>query len=107
MCAGAWAGRTVHTHTARLGITRLDRITIDRDHTGGAEILRLSRDRFEDCTHVFESHHHDYKRARAVLAKYKVPTELAHASIRHRPAKPPPYQLNGRDGPPVRTLSRT
>ena len=41
------------------------------------------------------------------LAKYKVPTELAHASIRHRPAKPPPYQLNGRDGPPVLTLSRT
>ena len=74
MCAGAWAGRTVHTHTARLGITRLYRITIDRDHTGGAEILRLSRDRFEDCTHVFESHHHDYKRARAVLAKYKVPS---------------------------------
>ena len=36
-----------------------------------------------------------------------VPTELAHASIRHRPAKPPPYQLNGRDGPPVLTLSRT
>ena len=67
-----WAHRA--PHTARLGITRLYRITIDRDHTGGAEILRLSRDRFEDCTHVFESHHHDYKRARAVLAKYKVPS---------------------------------
>ena len=63
--------------------------------------MRLSRDRFEDCTHVFESHHHDYKRARAVLAKYKVPTEVALATVRYRPAKPPQYQLNGRDGPTV------
>ena len=63
--------------------------------------MRLSRDRFEDCTHVFESHHHDYKRARAVLAKYKVPTEVALATVRYRPAKPPQYQLNGRDGPAV------
>jgi len=70
-------------------------------HPGGAEIVRLSRDRFEDCTHVFESHHHDYKRARAVLAKYKVPTEVALATVRYRPAKPPQYQLNGRDGPTV------
>ena len=63
--------------------------------------MRLSRDRFEGCTHVFESHHHDYKRARAVLAKYKVPTEVALATVRYRPAKPPQYQLNGRDGPAV------
>lgn len=57
-------------------------------HPGGAQILRLSRDRFEDCTHVFESHHHNYKRARAIIQKYKVPTEEALRTVRPRPAKP-------------------
>ena len=36
-----------------------------------------------------------------MLAKYKVPTEVALATVRYRPAKPPQYQLNGRDGPAV------
>lgn len=42
-------------------------------HPGGAEILRLARDRFEDSTYAFESHHHNYAHARRVIAKYEVP----------------------------------
>lgn len=41
-------------------------------HPGGAEVLRLSRDRFEDSTFVFESHHNNYSRARSIIAKYEV-----------------------------------
>jgi fatty acid desaturase len=44
-------------------------------HPGGAEILALARDRFEDCTYAFESHHLNYKRARAIIAKYAVDAE--------------------------------
>ena len=42
-------------------------------HPGGAEVVRLARDRFEDSTFAFESHHHNYSRARTVIAKYEVP----------------------------------
>eukprot|EP00316_Scyphosphaera_apsteinii_P012467 CAMPEP_0119307142 /NCGR_PEP_ID=MMETSP1333-20130426/7715_1 /TAXON_ID=418940 /ORGANISM="Scyphosphaera apsteinii, Strain RCC1455" /LENGTH=424 /DNA_ID=CAMNT_0007310615 /DNA_START=139 /DNA_END=1413 /DNA_ORIENTATION=+ len=42
-------------------------------HPGGAEILQLARDRFEDATYAFEAHHHNYPRARALIAKYEVP----------------------------------
>jgi len=52
---------------------------LDR-HPGGAEIVRLSRDRFEDATYAFESHHHNYSRARAVIAKYEVPAPKKLAS---------------------------
>ena len=31
-------------------------------HPGGKELL-LARDRFDDCTWVFESHHHNFRRA--------------------------------------------
>lgn len=42
------------------------------DHPGGNQILQLARDRFEDCTFVFEAHHHNYIHARSILKKYKV-----------------------------------
>jgi fatty acid desaturase/cytochrome b involved in lipid metabolism len=41
-------------------------------HPGGADVLKLCRDRYEDCTFVFESHHHNYRRARAAIKKYEV-----------------------------------
>ena len=41
-------------------------------HPGGSEVLLLLRDRFEDCTFAFESHHLNYKRARKIIAKYEV-----------------------------------
>jgi len=56
-------------------------------HPGGAQAVFLSRDRFEDATFVFEAHHHDYKRARAVIRKYEVAEEVALASARARPAR--------------------
>lgn len=41
-------------------------------HPGGKQLLLLARDRFDDCTFVFEAHHSDYKKTRAVLRKYEV-----------------------------------
>jgi fatty acid desaturase len=41
-------------------------------HPGGAEVVRLARDRYEDATYAFESHHHNYTHARKVIAKYEV-----------------------------------
>jgi len=41
-------------------------------HPGGRHILLLARDRFEDCTFVFEAHHHNYQRARAMIRKFEV-----------------------------------
>ena len=32
--------------------------------------LHLARDRFDDSTFAFEAHHHNYKKARAVLQRY-------------------------------------
>ena len=52
---------------------------------GGAEVVRLARDRFEDATYAFESHHHNYARARAIIAKYEV-SAPATRSLRARPA---------------------
>jgi cytochrome b involved in lipid metabolism len=45
-------------------------------HPGGREILLLARDRFEDCTFVFEANHHNYVRARAILKKFAVSKEI-------------------------------
>jgi len=45
-------------------------------HPGGKEILYLARDRFDDATYAFESHHLDYKRARAIIRKYKLARPL-------------------------------
>ena len=44
-------------------------------HPGGREVILLSRDRFEDCTFVFEANHHNFLRARAVLKKYRIKNE--------------------------------
>ena len=49
---------------------------LDR-HPGGRELLLKSRDRYEDCTYVFESHHHDYARARKIISKYEVSDAVA------------------------------
>jgi len=54
-------------------------------HPGGAEVVQLARDRFEDATYAFESHHHNYQRARAIIAKYEVP---APSSLHQRPLGP-------------------
>jgi len=58
-------------------------------HPGGRSALLLCRDRFEDCTFVFESHHHDYKKARAMIRKYEVSEKdvLASGSLRARPLR--------------------
>ena len=51
-------------------------------HPGGAEVVRLARARFEDSTYAFEAHHHNYRRARTVLARYRVspPAGTQHSS---------------------------
>lgn len=41
-------------------------------HPGGPQLLHLARDRFDDSTFAFEAHHHNYKKARAVLQRYYV-----------------------------------
>ena len=60
-------------------------------HPGGRAVVLDARDRFEDATFVFESHHHDYTKARAMIRKYEVtdPDELRalRASLRPRPAR--------------------
>jgi len=56
-------------------------------HPGGASILMTARDRFEDCTFVFESHHHDFTRARAVIRKYEVPEKVALKNVHCRPIR--------------------
>eukprot|EP00571_Detonula_confervacea_P014838 CAMPEP_0172303152 /NCGR_PEP_ID=MMETSP1058-20130122/4733_1 /TAXON_ID=83371 /ORGANISM="Detonula confervacea, Strain CCMP 353" /LENGTH=514 /DNA_ID=CAMNT_0013013869 /DNA_START=209 /DNA_END=1753 /DNA_ORIENTATION=- len=57
-------------------------------HPGGATVLQLVRDRFEDGTFVFESHHTNYKRARAIIRKYEVPVSVVRASgLRRRPTR--------------------
>ena len=60
-------------------------------HLGGATVLQLVRDRFEDATFAFKAHHTNYKRARAIIRKYEVPTSVVRASgLWGRPAR-----LNG------------
>ena len=49
-------------------------------HPGGPDVLRMARDRFEDATFVFESHHPDYRRARAVIRKFEVDASVVRAS---------------------------
>jgi len=57
-------------------------------HPGGADALIQCRDRFEDCTFVFESHHHNYKRARAVIKKYEVEEHVVLADgLQSRPQR--------------------
>lgn len=55
-------------------------------HPGGSEVLLLVRDRFEDATFVFESHHHNYKKTRAIIRKYEVDESVVRAAgLRSRP----------------------
>lgn len=55
-------------------------------HPGGAAVLELARDRFEDATFVFESHHPNYQRARKIIRKYEVPeSRVREAGLRRRP----------------------
>jgi hypothetical protein len=49
-------------------------------HPGGPDVLKLARDRFEDATFVFESHHPDYRRARAIIRKYEVDVSVVRSS---------------------------
>jgi len=57
-------------------------------HPGGSEVLKLARDRFEDCTFVFEAHHLDYRRARRVISKYEVPASVVKKEgLRRRPTR--------------------
>ena len=59
-----------------------------QDHPGGADILTLARDRFEDCTFAFEAHHHNYEKARRVLQKYLLQDQqLAEQQALQRPAR--------------------
>lgn len=60
----------------RIGRKWYDFAPFLKKHPGGARVLTVARDRFEDCTFVFEAHHHDYARARAIIAKYEVPEEI-------------------------------
>ena len=41
-------------------------------HPGGAEVLLLARDRFNDATYAFEAHHMDQPRVRKIIEKYRV-----------------------------------
>lgn len=41
-------------------------------HPGGAQLLLLARERYGDCTFAFESHHANFRKVRAMLAKYFV-----------------------------------
>lgn len=52
------------------------------NHPGGHSIIRMARDRFEDATYAFESHHHEYQRVRAIIRKYQVHGALAEELTR-------------------------
>lgn len=56
-------------------------------HPGGGRILEMARDRFEDVTFVFESHHHNYAKARAIIRKFEVPEEQVMKTLRARPTR--------------------
>merc|ERR1740117_1925675 len=72
----------------RIGGVWYDFHTFIDKHPGGGEILRLARDRFEDCTFAFEAHHHNYKRARAIIRKYQISTDVAEShGLEHRPTE--------------------
>lgn len=41
-------------------------------HPGGRALLEMARDRFDDSTYAFESHHHNQPKVRKMLARYEV-----------------------------------
>lgn len=58
-------------------------------HPGGPEVLLLLRDRFEDSTFAFESHHLNYTRARLIIKQYEVSEDVVMAhGVRNRPFEP-------------------
>jgi hypothetical protein len=60
-------------------------------HPGGKDIMKIARDRFEDCTFAFESHHHNYAKVRAIIKKFEVPVEdVLTAGLRSRPKRGTP-----------------
>jgi fatty acid desaturase/cytochrome b involved in lipid metabolism len=70
----------------RIGGKWYDFASFLQKHPGGSEALLMCRDRFEDCTFVFESHHHNFVKARAIIKKYEVAQELVRAEgLRSRP----------------------
>ena len=68
-------------HLWRIGGKWYDFNSFLPKHPGGEEVLRLARDRFEDATYAFEAHHHNYSRARAIIAKYEVPAPPQEVKI--------------------------
>lgn len=56
----------------RIGGKWYDFTSFAQKHPGGADVLLMCRDRFEDCTFVFESHHTNFRRVRAAIKKYEV-----------------------------------
>ena len=36
------------------------------------QVLELARERFDDCTYVFEAHHPDFVKSRKILQKVKI-----------------------------------
>jgi hypothetical protein len=72
----------------RIGGKWYDFSSFLQKHPGGGNSLLLCRDRFEDCTFVFESHHHNYKRARAIIKKYEVSEDVVHSDgLKLRPKR--------------------
>eukprot|EP00397_Hematodinium_sp_SG-2012_P014843 GEMP01015103.1.p1 GENE.GEMP01015103.1~~GEMP01015103.1.p1 ORF type:complete len:459 (+),score=91.61 GEMP01015103.1:184-1560(+) len=65
--------RPPHASLWRIGRRWYDFTPFLEKHPGGAQVLLLSRDRYEDCTFVFEAHHHHVRRARAIIKQYEVP----------------------------------
>lgn len=57
-------------------------------HPGGKHAILMARDRFEDATFVFEAHHHDFLKARAIIKKYEVLDKAALVNnVSKRPAR--------------------
>ena len=63
-------------------------------HPGGKKVLKLARDRFEDCTYVFEAHHHESDRVRRVIKKYEVPGYEFSSSHSTKPDEKPPQFID-------------
>lgn len=46
-------------------------------HPGGEKVLKLARDRFDDCTHVFESQHLDIDRCKKIISNYEIKENMS------------------------------
>merc|ERR1712136_938 len=61
-----------HPKYWRIGAKYYDLTEFMHRHPGGPQLIQMARDRFDDATFAFEAHHHDYKKARAILQRYYV-----------------------------------